>query len=302
MKKLFSLLAITLLAIFLVACGTAEEENNDTENDNASGDQAENQEENAEQSEEDAEELVEITVGATSVPHAEVLEQAKPILEEEGIELNIEVYQEYILPNEDLSNGTLDANYYQHIPYLNDQKAEFGYDFVNLGGIHIEPMGVYSKNITNLEDIPEGTDVIMSRSVADHGRILSLLQEHGLIKLKDDVEPISATIDDIAEDGNPLNLEFDASIEPGLLPEFYNREEDALVAINTNYAIEAGLVPSEDALILEGSESPYVNVVAARSEDENNEALQTLVEVLRSEEIQTFIEEEYEGAVVPVSE
>ncbi len=204
-----------------------------------------------------------------------------------------------MLPNEDLSNGTLDANYFQHIPYLKDQKKEFGYDFVNLGGIHIEPMGIYSKNIKSVDDIKEGTTVLLSRSVADHGRVLALLQNHDLIKIKEGIDPVSATLDDIAE--NPLNLKFDASIEAGLLPEFYNREENALVAINTNYAIEAGLVPEEDAIILEGSDSPYVNVIAARSEDENNENLQTLVEVLRSEEIQDFIKEEYDGAVVPVS-
>ncbi|WP_054754662.1 MetQ/NlpA family ABC transporter substrate-binding protein [Piscibacillus salipiscarius] len=270
-----------LLSLVLVACGTSGESGN-------AGDSGSSEEESNE-----------ITVGATSVPHAEILEEAKPLLEGKGITLNIESYQDYVLPNEDLSNGTLDANYFQHIPYLKDQKKEFGYDFVNLGGIHIEPMGIYSKNIKSVDDIKEGTTVLLSRSVADHGRVLALLQNHDLIKIKEGIDPVSATLDDIAE--NPLNLKFDASIEAGLLPEFYNREENALVAINTNYAIEAGLVPEEDAIILEGSDSPYVNVIAARSEDENNENLQTLVEVLRSEEIQDFIKEEYDGAVVPVS-
>lgn len=274
MKKINALIVLTLLSLVLVACGTSGDSEDEDSN--------------------------EITVGATSVPHAEVLEEAKPLLEEEGITLNIETYQDYVLPNEDLDNGTLDANYFQHIPYLEDQISEFGYDFANLGGIHIEPMGIYSQNITNINEIEDGTEVIMSRSVADHGRILSLLQENDLIKLNEDVDPVSATLEDIEE--NPHNLEFDASIEAGLLPEFYEREENALVAINTNYAIEAGLVPADDAIILEGSESPYVNVIAARSEDEDNENLQKLVEVLRSEEIQTFIEEKYEGAVVPVSE
>ncbi|RPF50350.1 MetQ/NlpA family ABC transporter substrate-binding protein [Aquisalibacillus elongatus] len=297
MKKLLALLIVGLLSVVLVACGTS----GDGEEEQTSGDKSE-EEDNTENNEEqeEKEELTEIVVGATNVPHAEVLEEAQPLLEEEGIDLKIETYQEYVLPNQDLDNGTLDANYFQHIPYLEDQKAEIGYDFVNLGGIHIEPMGIYSKNINNVDEIPEGTVVIMSRSVADHGRILSLLQENGLITISENVDPLNATVDDVAE--NPKNLEFDASIDAGLLPEFYEREEDALVAINTNYAIEAGLVPAEDSLILEGSESPYVNVIAARSEDEDNEALQTLVEVLSSEEIQTFIEEEYEGAVVPVSE
>ncbi|SEQ28912.1 MetQ/NlpA family ABC transporter substrate-binding protein [Piscibacillus halophilus] len=271
MKKLCLVAFISLLGFVLVACGQSSGGSSD-----------------------------EIVVGATSVPHAEVLEEAKPLLEEEGINLEIETYQDYVLPNEDLDNGTLDANYFQHIPYLEDQIDEFGYDFVNLGGIHIEPMGIYSQNVSSIDEIEEGTEVLLSRSVADHGRVLALLQEHDLITIKDGVDPVTATLDDIEE--NPLNLKFDASIEAGLLPEFYEREEDALVAINTNYAIEADLVPADDAIILEGSESPYVNVIAARSEDEDNEKLQTLVEVLHSEEIQAFIEENYEGAVVPVSE
>ncbi|WP_173915733.1 MetQ/NlpA family ABC transporter substrate-binding protein [Halobacillus sp. Marseille-Q1614] len=242
----------------------------------------------------------EITVGASSTPHAEILEEAKPLLEEEGITLNIEQYQDYILPNQDLHEGNIDANYFQHIPYLEDQMAQNDFDFANLGGIHIEPMGIYSKDFQSIDEIKEGTTVLMSNSTADHGRILSLLETEGLIKLDENVEKVEATVDDIVE--NPKNLQFDAGIDAALLPENYEREDNVLVAINTNYAIEAGLNPSEDALILEGSDSPYVNVIAAKSEHEDNESLNKLVEVLRSEEIQTFIEEEYEGAVVPVSE
>ncbi|WP_163539511.1 MetQ/NlpA family ABC transporter substrate-binding protein [Gracilibacillus sp. YIM 98692] len=301
MKKLLFLFLAVFVSIALVACGTGDnKETEDADNGGADEEAADN---NAEDKEEDAEaeqELSTIVVGATSVPHAEVLEEAKPLLEEKGIEIQIEVYQDYVLPNEDLDNGTLDANYFQHIPYLTTQMDDIGYDFVNLGGIHIEPMGIYSQNITSISEIEEGTEVIMSRSVADHGRILSLLQNQGLVTLDDSVDPVEATVEDIVK--NPKHLEFDASIDAGLLPEFYEREGDALVAINTNYAIEAGLVPADDALILEGSESPYVNVIAARSEDEDNKDLLALVNVLRSEKIQTFIEEEYEGAVVPVSE
>jgi len=161
-------------------------------------------------------------------------------------------------------------------------------------------MGIYSKNINSVDDISEGTVVIISRSISDHGRILSLLENEGLIKLDETVDPVSATVNDIVE--NPLNLEFDDSVDPGFLPEFYEREVDALVAINTNYALEADLVPTEDALILETSESPYVNIVAARSEDKDNEQLKALVEVLQSEEIQTLILEKYEGSVLPAAD
>ena len=275
-KLLLALLGITLI-VTLAACGSSEEESNGDSN---------------------GEDTTEIVVGATSVPHAEVLEEAKPLLEEKGIDLTIDTYQQYVLPNAYLHNRTLHATYFQHIPYFESQQEDIGYDFVNIGGIHIEPLGIYSKNIESIDNVEEGTVVLLSRSVADHGRVLTLLEQNDLIKIDENVNKDAATVEDVVE--NPLNLEFDASIEPALLPEFYEREEDALVAINTNYAIQAGLEPREDSLIIEESDSPYVNIIAARAEDENNEALQTLVEVLRSEEITNFIEEKYEGAVVPV--
>ncbi|MGI8315660.1 MetQ/NlpA family ABC transporter substrate-binding protein [Halobacillus mangrovi] len=279
MKKLWTAGLALLFVLVLAACGSSEE--------NASGSEGGSGEESSE-----------IKVGATSVPHAEVLEQAKPILEEEGITLKIEEYQDYILPNKDLAEGRIDANYFQTIPYLELQEEENDYDFANLGGIHIEPIGVYSQKYDNLEDIEEGTTLVMSRSVSTHGRVLSLLEKEGLIKLDESVEKVDATVDDIVE--NPKNLEFDTGVDAANLPEVYKREEEVLAAINTNYAIEAGLSPQEDAIILEGTDSPYVNVVAAQSKDKDSEALNKLVEVLRSEEIQTFIKEEYDGAVVPV--
>ncbi|SIS43673.1 MetQ/NlpA family ABC transporter substrate-binding protein [Salimicrobium flavidum] len=288
MRKFLLTLATIALITLLAACGSSEEGSSSEDSDSDSGDSGG----------EASEETSEITVGATSVPHAEILTEAQPLLEEEGITLNIEEYQDYVLPNRDLSEGTIDANYFQHIPYLNNQMEENGYDFANLGGIHIEPMGIYSKGIESIEDVEEGTTVLMSRSVSDHGRILSLLQDEGLIEIDPEVDPVDAQLEDVVE--NPKNLEFDAGIEAALLPENYEREENALVAINTNYAIQAGLSPSEDSLILEETDSPYANVIATQSENEDNEALNTLVEVLRSDEIQTFMEEQYEGAVVPV--
>ncbi|GAA0499940.1 methionine ABC transporter substrate-binding lipoprotein MetQ [Salinibacillus aidingensis] len=295
MKKLFTLLFVSLFVFVLAACGGQDSTQEDT-----NGDDSQTEGNTTEQAEESEEEATTITVGATAIPHSEVLEEAKPLLEEKGINLNIETYDEYILPNRDLSEGRIDANYYQHTPFLNQQKEEFDYDFASLGGIHIEPMGVYSKNINSVEEIPDGTTVILSNSVADHGRILALFEREGLISFKDGVDPQSATLDDITE--NPKDLKFDAKYEAATLPQYYEREEDVLVAINTNYAIEAGLQPSKDALILEGSESPYANLVVTKSENKDSEALQTLVEVLRSEEIQSFMEEKYNGAIVPVSE
>ncbi|SDP50611.1 MetQ/NlpA family ABC transporter substrate-binding protein [Halobacillus sp. SY10] len=281
MKKLWTSLIAVLLILVLAACGSSNEE------ENASGSEGEEGG------------TKEIKVGATSVPHAEVLEKAKPMLEEEGITLKIEEYQDYILPNQDLDEGRIDANYFQTIPYMETQEEEKGYDFANLGGIHIEPIGVYSQKYENLEEVEEGTQLVMSRSVSTHGRVLSLLEKEGLIKLDESVDKVDATVQDIVE--NPKNIEFDTGVDAANLPQVYQREENVLVAINTNYAIEAGLSPSEDSIILEESDSPYVNVVAANSEDKDNEALNTLVEVLRSEEIVNFIKEEYDGAVVPVS-
>ncbi|WP_068672828.1 MetQ/NlpA family ABC transporter substrate-binding protein [Oceanobacillus sp. Castelsardo] len=272
MKKIIGSLVVLLFTVVLTACG------------GSSNDESKN----------------EITIGASSTPHAEILQEAKPLLEEEGITLNIEQYQDYILPNDDLESGELDANYFQHIPYLEETVEKTGYDLDYIDGIHVEPMGIYSKNIKSEEEIPDGAEVIISRSIADHGRILALFEAQGLITLDENVKKAEATVDDIVD--NPHNFTFSADVDAGLLPEMYESEADTLVAINTNYAIEAGLNPLEDALFIEDENSPYVNVVAVRSEDKDNEAIKKLVEVLHSEEIQNFILEKYEGAVVPVGQ
>ncbi|MEK3991875.1 MetQ/NlpA family ABC transporter substrate-binding protein [Robertmurraya sp. FSL R5-0851] len=282
MKKFLSLFLSLAVALVLAACGTAKED-----------------ESNAGEGEEAAE-TTELVVGASNVPHAEILEEAKSLLAEKGIELKIETFQDYILPNQALESGDLDANYFQHIPYLESQMAEHGYDFANAGGIHIEPMGVYSKKYKSLEELPEGAHIIMSSSVADHGRILTMLEKEGLITLKEGVNNVEATVEDIAE--NPKNLHFDTEYEASLLPQIFNNDEGDAVLINSNYAIDAGLNPIEDSIAIEDKESPYVNVIAVRKGDENSEAIKALVEVLHSQEIQDFILEKYEGAVVPVSE
>lgn len=279
MKKLFSLILALSFVLLLAACGTSEEKSD------GGGEKAE---------------TTKLVVGASNVPHAEILEEAKPILEEKGIELDIETFQDYVLPNKALESKELDANYFQHIPYLTAQIKENGYDFVNAGGIHIEPIGVYSKKYKNLDDLPDGAQLIMSNSVADHGRLLSLLEAEGLIKLKEGIDKTTATTEDVVE--NTKNLKFDTNYEAALLPQIYNNGEGDAVLINSNYAIDAGLNPLEDSIAIENSESPYVNVIAVRKGDETNEAIKTLVEVLRSKEIQDFILEKYKGAVVPVSE
>lgn len=241
-----------------------------------------------------------LTVGASNVPHAEILEQVKPILEEQGIELEIETYQDYVLPNQDLDSGDLDANYFQHIPYLESQIADNGYDFVNAGGIHIEPIGLYSKKFGSIDELPDGATILMSNSVADHGRVLSMLEQAGLIKLDESVEKTSATIEDVVE--NPKNIQFDPNYEAALLVQMYEQEEGDAVLINSNYALDAGLNPIEDSIAIEDSNSPYVNVIAVNAGDEKNEAIVALVEALHSQEIQDWILEEWGGSVVPVTE
>lgn len=241
-----------------------------------------------------------LVVGATNEPHAVILEKAKPLLEEEGIELEVKTFSSYGMINPALADESLDANFFQHIPYLEAQIEEFGYDFVNAGGIHIEPMGIYSQKYKSLDELPDGATIIISNSIPDHGRILSLFEANGLITLKEGIDKTTATLDDIAE--NPKNLQFEYNYAPELLPQIYLNGEGDAVVINSNYAIDAGINPVEDSIAIEGSESPYVNVIAVRKGDEKREDIQKLVEVLHSEDIQQFILEEWGGAVVPVSE
>lgn len=241
-----------------------------------------------------------LVVGASNVPHAVILDKAKPILEKKGITLKITKFQDYVLPNQSLASKDLDANYFQHIPYLEKEMKDKKYDFEVAGKIHLEPIGVYSQKYKSLKDLPNGATIIMSNSVADHGRGLAILQKEGILKIKDGVEPVKATLKDIAE--NPKHLKFKTDIEPGLLPQVYNNKEGDAVLINSNYAIDAKLNPEKDAIAIEGKDSPYANVVVVRKGDKDKKEIKALIEVLHSKEIQDFIKEEYKGAVIPVSE
>lgn len=282
MKKWLTALFTIALVLLLAACGGATEENNDSAANNS-------------------DEPKKLVVGASPTPHAEILEAAKPLLEKKGIELVIKEFNDYVLPNQALDSKELDANYFQHIPYLEGQIKENGYKFVNAGGIHIEPMGIYSQRYKSLDEVPDGATVIFSSSVADHGRVLALLEKEGLIKLKDGVDKLNATVEDIAE--NPKKLKFEAEYAPEMLPSIYNQDEGDLIVINSNYAIDNGLNPVKDAIAIEsGKNNPYVNVIAVRSGDEDREEIKALLEVLNSQEIKDFINETYDGAVIPASE
>lgn len=280
MKKSLLAIIFALFTVALVACGGAENEGAEGGSEG---------------------ETKTLKVGASPVPHVEILEEAKPLLEEKGIELEIVEFTDYVLPNKTLAEEELDANYFQHEPYLKSQIADNGYKFVSAGGVHIEPIGVYSKRHKSLEDLPEGAKIIMSNSVADHGRMLSMLEEKGLITLKEGVEKTAATIEDIAE--NPKKLVFEADIEAPMLTKAYENDEADAILINGNYALEAGLNPAEDAIALESPENnPYVNLIVVREGDEDREEIKTLVEVLQSEEIQEFIKTNYKGSVISAAQ
>lgn len=281
MKKYLSALVLSGAVLALAACGSDE----DAKDSGSTGSG-------------DAKEDVTLVVGASAGLHDIILEEAAPILAEEGIELDIKPYTEYVMPNQDLESGDLDANYFQHVPYLNNQIKDHGYKFVNAGGVHVEPMGIYSSKYKSVEEIPDGATIIISNSVAEQGRILSLLETAGLIKLKEGVDKTAATIDDIAE--NPKNLVIDGDSNPEILTTYLNNDEGDAVVINANFIIDAGLNPVEDSIALEGSESEYVNIITVREGDEKREEIQRLVEVLQSDEISDFILEEWGGDVVPV--
>ncbi|EPH62947.1 NLPA lipoprotein [Enterococcus casseliflavus 14-MB-W-14] len=276
MKKIFDIATTLLLTAALAACGTGSNSGSSVSSA-AEG------------------ESTKLVIGASVTPHAEILEQAKPLLAEEGIDLEIKTFDDYVLPNKALENGDIDANYFQHIPYLNKQIADNGYDFVNAGAIHIEPMGLYSKRISDISELEDGATVLTSTSESDWGRILTILQDADLITLKDGVDTETATFDDIAE--NPKNLEFKHDVDPSLLATAYQNDEADLIAINANFAFGIDLNPADDSVLLEADNSPYVNVIAVRSGDEDSDKIKKLIEVLHSDEIKDFVEEQWQGSV-----
>lgn len=240
-----------------------------------------------------------LVVGASAVPHAEILKEAAPLLKKKGINLKVKVFNDYVLPNQALASKQLDANYFQHIPFLDLYNKQHHTDLVSAGKIHIEPFGIYSKKYKNVSDIKDGATVQISNNKSEQGRILLLLQSKGLVKIKPGVDGVSATLNDI---DNFKHLKFLQPIDPALLPKAYLNNSADLFAINTNFALQANLNPRKDALILEGASSPYANIIAVRKGDENKKAIKELVDVLHSKTIQDFINKKYKGAVLPVSE
>ena len=272
MKKLFATLSLlTLLTLVAAGCGNAPA---------------------TQQATTPAAKTV-LKVGASAVPHAEILQVVKPLLAKDGVDLQIVEMTDYVRPNIALAEKELDANYFQHIPYLTKFSTERNLALTYTAKIHIEPMGIYSKKIKNLNEIAPGSEIAIPNDPTNGGRALNLLAKAGIIKLKDGVG-IGATVNDITE--NPKNLKI-RELEAPQLPRAL--DDVAIAAINTNYALQAKLVPTKDALLIEQKDSPYVNVLAIRKGDENRAEIQKLAKALNSDEVKKFIQEKYQGSVVP---
>lgn len=238
-----------------------------------------------------------ISVAASATPHAEILEQAKPLLEEKGYELEVKIFEDYIIPNEVVESGDFDANYFQHIPYLESFNEEKGTHLVDAGDIHYEPFGIYPGKKESLDDIEEGDTIAVPNDTTNEARALLLLQDNGIIKLKEGVG-LEATKNDIEE--NPHNVEI-IELEAAQIPRVV--QDMSYVVLNGNYALQADYSVAKDSLAYEKSDSEaaktYVNLIAVKEGNEDSEAIKALVEVLKSDEIKEYINETYDGAVIP---
>lgn len=277
-KKVLAITIIMLLAVGLIGCSGQDKPAD--ENETAAGD------------------LEVIRVGASPTPHAEILEKAKDLLEEKGYELEIKEFTDYVMPNTALDEGSLDANFFQHQPYLDDFVESRDLDLVSVAKIHFEPLGVYSLSLESLDDLEDGAKIAIPNDPSNEARALLLLESAGLIKV-DSGKGLTATPQDIE---NPRNFDF-VELEAAQLTG--SLQDVAIAVINGNYAIDADLTPAEDALISEDKESlaadTYANIIAVQAENKDADSIKALVEVLTSSEMREFIEEKYKGgSVVPV--
>ncbi|EFY06121.1 MetQ/NlpA family ABC transporter substrate-binding protein [Succinatimonas hippei] len=235
----------------------------------------------------------EISVGVTPVPHGEVMEFVKPIVAKQGVDLKIVEFNDYVQPNLATDDGELDANYFQHRPYLEEFTKDHGINLVEVAAVHIEPMGVYSKQIKKINELKDGAVIAIPNDPTNGGRALLLLNKAGVITLEDPTD-ITATVMDIKD--NPKNIEI-RELEAAQLPRALE-DVDAAV-INTNFAMQADLIPQRDAIVIEGADSPYVNILVANPESAKKEDMKILIKAVQSEETRAFIEKQYKGAVLP---
>ncbi len=234
-----------------------------------------------------------LVIAASEIPHAQLLEYVKPALAKDGVNLEIKVFSDYVQPNLLVADKQLDANFFQHQPYLDTFNKDRGLKLVSVGQVHVEPFGAYSRKIKSLDDLKDGATVALPNDPSNSGRALLLLAKQKLIGLRDGAG-ITATPADVVE--NPRKLKF-RELEAAMLPRALDDVDLAL--INTNYALEAGLVPTRDALFIEGSESPYANIVVTREDNRDSPDVKKLVQALHSADVRGFIEKQYKGAVVP---
>ena len=244
--------------------------------------------------------LTPLVVGASSTPHAEILESVKDVLAAEGYDLQVVVYDDYVLPNTALADGELDANYFQHTPYLNSFNASNGTDLVSAAKIHYEPFGIYGNGVSDLSELQPGATIIIPADDSNETRALLLLQQEGLIELPEDASlEKGVTVLDIVDDHGYNVQAVQADTVPAQLK---NSDEGTIAVINGNYALQAGYSVAKDALATENTDSEaaetYANVVAVRAGDENSEKIQALVKALQSDAVKQFITETYDGSVV----
>ncbi|MDE7038242.1 MAG: MetQ/NlpA family ABC transporter substrate-binding protein [Lachnospiraceae bacterium] len=241
-----------------------------------------------------------VKVAASATPHAEILEEARGLLEAEGYDLEVTIFNDYVQPNEVVESGDFDANYFQHIPYLDSFNEEKGTHLVNAGGIHYEPFGIYPGTKKSLDELKEGDTIAVPNDTTNEARALLLLQDNGVIKLKEGAG-LNATVNDIEENTKNVKIE---ELEAAQVSRVVG--EVAFVVLNGNYALEAGYSVKSDAIAYEKSDSEaaktYVNVIAVKEGNEDSEGVQALVKVLKSDDIKKFIDEKYDGAVIAFEE
>lgn len=300
MKKrvLSSILAGVLAVSVFAGCGSKTEDNSQAAADNSTTPATEAAaEKSTEAAGGTAESKGTIKVAASATPHAEILEQAKSILKKEGYQLEVTVFDDYVQPNEVVESGEFDANYFQHVPYLESFNEEKGTHLVDAGDIHYEPFGIYPGTKKSLYEISEGDKIAVPNDTTNEARALLLLQDNGIITLKDGAG-LNATVNDIEE--NPYNVEI-VELEAAQVARVTG--ETAYVVLNGNYALEAGYSVAKDALAYEKSDSEaaktYVNIIAVKEGNEKEEKIQALVKALKSDEIKEYIEKTYDGAVIP---
>ncbi len=300
-KRVLATLAVMALSVSMLA-GCSSESSDEEVQDPGVGpaEETEEQEEEGEKLAQEDAEAATITVAASPTPHAEILAHVKDTLADEGYDLQVTEFEDYVQPNEVVESGDFDANYFQHIPYLEEYNEEHGTTLVNAGGIHYEPMGIYPGTKSSLDDIEEGDVIAVPNDTTNEARALLLLQDNGILTLKEGTG-LEATVVDIED--NPYNVEFQ-ELEAAQVPRVI--DEVAFAVINGNYALDAGLTGDKAAFIYESADSEaaktYVNVIAVQEGHENDEKIQALVKALTSEETQKWIEDEYEGSVLPFTE